>query len=116
MNQKAIAAVAEAKKHIGFPDSWARWRNPSIQAFDYSGFVQYCYKKVGINLPWTTNDQVNCGTAVSQGNLKVGHLVFPHAGYIGLYVWNGRMIHAPPNGDVVKISTITHFYTARRVA
>ena len=115
MSQKAIAAVAEAKKHIGFPDSWARWRNPSVQAFDCSGFVQYCYKQVGINLPRTTHDQVNCGTAVSKLNLKVGDLVFPRDGYVGLYVGNGQMIHAP-NGGVVKISAITRLYTARRVA
>ena len=116
MSQKAQAAVAEAKKYLGFPDSWARWRNPLLKPFDCSGLVQYCYKKVGVNLPRTTQDQVNCGTAVSQKNLKVGDLVFPKPGHVGLYVGNGKMIHAPSNGDVVKISSIYAFYTARRVA
>ena len=78
--------------------------------------VGNCYQKVGVSLPRTTYDQINRGKAVSQKNLKPGDLVFPHTGHVGIYTGNGKMIHAPQTGDVVKESNIWAFYTARRVA
>ena len=113
MSQKARAAVAEARKHIGVAHLGIDY-NPN--KFDCSGLVQYCYKKVGVNLPRTTNDQVNCGKAVSRSNIKIGDLVFTNSRHVGLYTGNGRMIHAPKIGVPVKESNISSFYTARRVA
>ena len=115
MSEKAIAAVAEARKLLGhLPDAWRYPNFPAV--FDCSGLVQYCYKKVGVSLPRTTYDQINCGKAVSQSDLKPGDLIFPNTGHVGLYIGNGKMIHAPKNGDAIKISNIVAFYTARRVA
>ena len=113
MSAKAKAAVAEAKKHLGTRYVWG---GAAPGGFDCSGLVQYCYKKAGVSLPRTTYDMINCGKSVKQSNLKVGDLVFPHTGHVGLYVGNGQMIHAPQTGDVVKISSITKFYAGRRVA
>ena len=114
MSEKAKAAVAEARKYFGYsPEPWSK---PNSPIFDCSGFVQYCYKKVGVSLPRTTHDQINCGKAVSQKNLKIGDLVFPNTGHVGLYDGNGKMIHIPKTGDSIKVSSITRFYTARRVA
>ena len=113
MSEKAKAAVAEAKKLFGYrPDPW---RNPN-SPIDCSSLVQYCYRNVGVILPRTTYEQINCGKAVSQKDLKIGDLVFPNTGHVGLYVGNGQMIHVPQTGYPTKISTITRFYTARRVA
>ena len=84
--------------------------------FDCSGLVQYCYKKVGVDLPRTTSELINRGKNVVQANLKVGDLVFPSSGHVGLYVGNGNFIHAPKRGDVVKISSVYSFYAGRRVA
>ena len=103
MSQKAKAAVAEAKKHLGTKYVWG---GAAPGGFDCSGLVQYCYNKVGVSLPRTTYDQINRGKAVSRKNLQPGDLVFPHTGHVGLYVGNGQMIHAPQTGDVVKISAI----------
>ena len=113
MSQKAKAAVAEAKRHLGTKYVWG---GAAPGGFDCSGLVQYSYKKAGVNLPRTTYEQINCGKSVAQKNLKVGDLVFPLTGHVGLYVGNGQMIHAPQTGDVVKISAITKFYAGRRVA
>ena len=112
MSQKAKDAVAEAKKIVMIRDPM---RKP-IQQFDCSFLVQYCYKKVGVNLPRTTHDQINCGKPVSQKDLRIGDLVFPNPGHVGLYIGSGKMIHAPKNGDPIKISNVYAFYTARRVA
>ncbi len=56
------------------------------------------------------------GTQVSKNNLLVGDLVFINTIHMGIYIGNNKIIHAPKAGDVVKISEITSFYTARRLA
>lgn len=105
--------VTEAKKYLGTPYLWG---GTTPSGFDCSGFVQYVYRvAAGISLPRTTYDQIYSGVAVSYNDLKPGDLVFPHTGHVGIYVGNGQMIHSPSTGDVVKISSITKFYTARRI-
>ncbi|NFN88825.1 NlpC/P60 family protein, partial [Clostridium sporogenes] len=94
-NVKAAATgqdiVNYAKQFQGTPYA-TNGTTPS--GFDCSGFVQYVYRNAaGINLPRTTYDQINEGTAVSQSNLQPGDLVFPHTGHVGIYVGNGQMIH-----------------------
>ena len=113
MSAKAKAAVAEARKHLGEPYVYG---GAAPGGFDCSGLVQYCYKTVGINLPRTTSEQINFGKSISQANLKTGDLVFPSSGHVGLYTENGKFIHAPKTGDVVKEANVYSFYTARRVA
>ena len=84
--------------------------------FDCSGFTQYVFRNAaGVSLPRTTYDQINVGTPVSYNDLQPGDLVFPHTGHVGIYVGGGQMIHAPSTGDVVKVSSVYKFYTARRV-
>ena len=84
--------------------------------FDCSGFTQYVFRNAaGVSLPRTTYEQINVGTPVSYNDLQPGDLVFPHTGHVGIYVGNGQMIHAPSTGDVVKVSSVYKFYTARRV-
>lgn len=104
--------VTEAKKHLGKPYIYGT-AGPS--SFDCSGLVQYVYKQLNINLPRTTFDQINSGTAVSQDKLQPGDLVFTASYHVGVYVGNNQIIHAPQDNDVVKTSTIWSFYAARRI-
>ncbi|MDU5261025.1 MAG: NlpC/P60 family protein [Clostridium celatum] len=92
------------------------WGGTTPDGFDCSGFTQYVFRNAaGVSLPRTTYDQINVGVAVSYNDLQPGDLVFPHTGHVGIYVGNGQMIHAPSTGDVVKVSSVYKFYTARRV-
>ena len=70
----------------------------------------------GVNLPRTTGELINAGVSVSQGNLQMGDLVFPSSGHVGLYTENGKFIHAPHSGEVVKEVNVYAFYAGRRVA
>jgi len=86
--------------------------------FDCSGFVQYIYKKFGVNLPRTSMDQVNKGTSVKIDNLQKGDLVFfmtnlalpLEVSHVGIYIGNNKFIHSPNTLDVIKISELTGFY------
>jgi peptidoglycan DL-endopeptidase LytE len=43
---------------------------------DCSGFVQYIYKKFGVNLPRTSREQAKVGTPISFKNMEIGDLMF----------------------------------------
>ena len=103
--QKLIDA---AKTQIGVPYVWGG-TSPGV-GLDCSGFTQWAYKQVGVNLPRTTYDQINVGTPIyNQSDLQVGDLIFPSVGHVGLYLGDGQMIHAPQSGDVVKIAPVYAF-------
>lgn len=107
------AIVDYAYQFLGCPYVYGA-TGPST--FDCSGFTQYVFKNAaGISLPRTTYDQINVGVAVAYDDLQPGDLVFPHTGHVGIYIGGGQMIHAPRTGDVVKVSSVYKFYTARRV-
>ena len=115
---KAVNSVDDSgyeivKKQLGKKYVWAK-SGPS--SFDCSGFTSYVFRNAaGVSLPRTTYDQINVGVAVSYNDLQPGDLVFPHTGHVGIYIGGGQMIHAPSTGDVVKVSSVYKFYTARRV-
>ena len=114
MSTTAQDAVDVARKCLGIKYVYGG-ADPK-KGFDCSGLVQYCYGCVGVNLPRSTGEQINVGTEVSQNNLKVGDLVFPSNGHVGLYTGNGNFIHAPQSGGVVKEAKVYAFFAGRRVA
>jgi cell wall-associated NlpC family hydrolase len=88
--------------------------------------VQYVFNQHGITLPRTTTEQYRIGTYVNKSNLKVGDLVFLQNTYregvshVGIYVGDGKMIHASSSKGVVisDLSTsyyVKHYYGARRI-
>lgn len=60
-------------------------------AYDCSGFVQYCYAQAGISLPRTSYDQGACGTTTS--NPQAGDIVC-WGSHVGIYIGGGMMIDA----------------------
>ena len=114
---KAAQALRLAMTKIGRPYVWGA---AGPNAFDCSGLVMWAYKQVGISLPHYTGSQWNAGTHISRSQLQPGDLVFFYSDlhHVGLYVGNGKMLHAPQTGDVVKIAPIAGrpFAGAVRVA
>ena len=113
----ADALVAYAYQFIGRPYVLGA---TGPNSFDCSGFTQYVYKQLGYGLSRTTYTQVNQGRYVPRDQLQKGDLVFSNGpasapGHVGIYVGNGQIIHAPRTGDVVKVSPIFNYTTARRI-
>jgi cell wall-associated NlpC family hydrolase len=95
------------------------WGATGPSTFDCSGLTQYAYKAAGISLPRTSQAQSTTGMAVSRSQLQPGDLVFygSPVHHVGIYLGDGKMVHAPDTGDVVKISPLQNDYSgARRVA
>ncbi|MEO8748432.1 MAG: C40 family peptidase [Rhodanobacter sp.] len=91
--------------------------------FDCSGFVRYVFAHaIGMQLPANAASQFVQGLKVSRGRLKTGDLVFFHTSgrrrisHVGIYLSNGRFIHAPTTGKSVEVSSLNESYWARHFA
>ena len=111
--------VGIAMQYLGTPYRWGG-SSPST-GFDCSGFVMYVFSRVGVSLPRVVSAQYTVGVPVSRSELQPGDLVFFNGlGHNGIYIGGNQFIHSPHTGDVVKISSITGYYSsgwvgARRV-
>ncbi|MCO4844495.1 MAG: C40 family peptidase [Sulfurovum sp.] len=105
------------------------WGGTTPEGFDCSGYVQYLYKKHNINLPRTAWEQSKKGQIVERNKLQKGDLLFfltdkkrgiPIT-HVGIYIGNGKFIHAASKKKGIIISPLTHgsyaetFVSARRV-
>ena len=110
--------VGIALHYLGVPYVWG---GSTPSGFDCSGLVMYVFAQIGVSLPHSTYSQVAMGTPVSISQLEPGDLVFfAGASHVGIYIGGGQFVHAPHTGDVVKISSLSGyyssaFYAARRI-
>src|SRR5436190_14416120 len=100
---------------VGFAEHFVgtryAWGGTSPSGFDCSGLVQFVYAHFGIPLPRTTYGQFGRGRRVGRWGLRPGDLVFfEGVGHVGMYIGNGRFIHAPHTGTRVRIQTLAGWY------
>ncbi|MDO4536449.1 MAG: NlpC/P60 family protein [Clostridium perfringens] len=117
VNESTSSIVSYAYQFIGLPYVYGA-TGPS--SFDCSGFTQHVFSKFGYSITRTTYTQVNQGTHVSRENLQPGDLVFTRGtvsspGHVGIYVGNGKMIHASRPGVGIIVGDIYDYVTARRI-
>lgn len=88
--------------------------------FDCSGLARYSYQASGIDIPRTTKDQYRFRHRVSKRNLEPGDLVFfKHwfrVTHVGIYIGNNKFIHAPKQGQSVKVSSLSEKHWRKRYA
>lgn len=107
----------------------ARGTSPET-GFDCSGFIGYVFRMAnGVMLPRTSDALFHFGApAVERDALAAGDLLFFRIGrlgekidHVGLYLGDGRFVHAPAGGGKVRIDTLalpywdTHYAGARRM-
>lgn len=105
-----LGIIETAKTRLGCPYKWGA-TGPS--KFDCSGFTQWVYKKNGISIPRTSGAQKSGGKYISISNVKPGDIVW-RPGHVGIYVGNGKVIHAPHTGAVVSYTSVSGFKCAVR--
>ncbi|MBQ2897685.1 MAG: C40 family peptidase [Clostridia bacterium] len=111
--------VNSAKQHLGKAYVYGA---SGPNAFDCSGFTSYIYKQFGYSLNRTASGQYSNGVAVSRENLQPGDLVmFTYRGmygigHVGIYMGDGKMVHAGNSSTGVVISDVfSGYYGARYV-
>ncbi len=104
------------------------WGGSSRSGFDCSGFTSYVVRNsVGRTLPHSSRAQFGKGIPVSKADLKPGDLVFfstysKGPSHVGIYVGNGKFVHASHPGSTVKATSLNsgyykdRFLGARRVS
>ena len=111
---RASQVIAIAMQYLGVPYVWGG-ASPS-QGFDCSGLTTYVFAQIGVSLPHHAASQYSYGIPVSREDLQPADLVFfDGLGHMGIYIGGGQFIHAPHTGDVVKISSLSGWYSSTYV-
>lgn len=101
------AAINKALSLQGIPYVWG---GTTTSGFDCSGFVQYIYSQLGVNLPRVSQDQARATTSIPVSQAEPGDLLFwGSAGaeyHVGIYLGNNQFIDADMPGDVTGVRNI----------
>lgn len=88
--------------------------------FDCSGLVAHVYEEAyGIRLPRTVSAQSEIGLSVGAKELEPGDLVFydtldrPYS-HVGIYLGDGKFVHAPKTGSTVRVESVKSAYWTKR--
>jgi cell wall-associated NlpC family hydrolase len=105
---KAITAV---RKQVG--KTWYVFSGATPSGWDCSGLVMWTYQQLGIELEHSATAQAHAGKVVTDP--VPGDIVaFSYDGkkwfyHVGLYIGNGKMIHAKARGTVTRIESVDEF-------
>ena len=98
-----------------------------VIGFDCTGFTYYIYNACGYSLSRLCDNQANTGIEVESNSLAAGDLLLFNngsngsIGHVGIYMGEGRFIHAANSRRGVTTDTInsgyynTYYYSARRI-
>jgi cell wall-associated NlpC family hydrolase len=101
--------------------------NTPESGFDCSGLVTYVYRDMlALNLPRTSRELAAIqGPKIATDRLTAGDLVFfgskGNVSHVGIYVGEGRFVHAPSTGGTVRLDNLdgpywrNHYTGAKRV-
>ncbi len=122
----ASALAVHAMGFMGVPYKWGG--NDAQTGLDCSGFVHAVYQQItGVVLPRTSERQAAATQAIAPHELAPGDLVFfnttgaPYS-HVGIYIGEGRFVHAPRTGSRIKLERLSaaywsaRFESARRVS
>jgi murein DD-endopeptidase len=98
-------AATAALKLVGAPYRYGG-ATPS-RGFDCSGLVQYSYQHAGVSLPHNTEKQRQLSRPIRRAELRRGDLLFfdeegKKNSHVGIYLGDGRFVHAPSSGKHVR--------------
>lgn len=101
--------------------------NSPEEGFDCSGFVGHVYQhSLGITLPRTSREISQVGISLHSNQLRPGDLVFFNTrrrsfSHVGIYIGDGKFLHAPKSGSSIRVENLnegywaSHYNGARRI-
>lgn len=86
--------------------------------FDCSGLIGFVYRAhTGLAPPRTVAALADFGQSVARRELRSGDLVLFGGGrptHAGIYIGNGRFVHAPSSGGEVRLDRLESAYWSRQ--
>jgi cell wall-associated NlpC family hydrolase len=110
--------IKTARNFIAVPYLWGG--SSSDVGFDCSGLAMTVYQLNGLDLPRSSEEQYEAGTPVERDSLLKGDLVFfatsgrDKVTHVGIYVGEGRFIHAPGRGKNIRVDSLSRSYYKKR--
>lgn len=106
-------AATNAMKMVGRP--YRAGGDTASIGFDCSGLVQFSYRQAGVVVPRSTEQQLRASVPVARAKLRRGDLVFfdqdgKKKSHVGIYLGDGRFVHAPSSGKQVRIDRLDSRY------
>ncbi len=99
IGERAATLALEA---VGVPYRWGGTAPET--GFDCSGLVRWAYGRLGVDVPHSSYALWDTGTPIDLDGMRAGDvLVFSGIGHVGMYLGDGRMIHAPYSGTEVQV-------------
>jgi cell wall-associated NlpC family hydrolase len=116
----ASELVLSAMNFLGVP--YKRGGDSAEEGFDCSGFTRHIFElSIGMVLPRRADQQAQQAglLAVARDELKPGDLVFFNTmrrafSHVGIYVGEGKFIHAPRAGAEVRVEDMRQAYWTNR--
>ncbi|MCX7759946.1 MAG: C40 family peptidase [Hydrogenothermaceae bacterium] len=107
------------KYAVGLLGTRYKFGGESINGIDCSSFVQNVFELAGYKMPRTAREQAKYGYFVKKEDLKPGDLLFfatyaRFPSHVGIYIGDGKMIHASSRGNRVEVTSINQAYYQRR--
>jgi len=112
--------VMQALALLGTPYRWGG-QTPGA-GFDCSGLVNHVVQQaLGIVLPRSAEAMSRVGAAIERSALRAGDLLFfvtrrKEVSHVGIYVGEGRFVHATSTGGDVRVSALGERYWSTRYA
>lgn len=100
-NTSGSSVLSAAYSKLGTPYVYGA---TGPNAFDCSGFTQWCYRQAGKSIGRTSGAQGSGGTRISISQAQPGDILW-RSGHVGIYIGGNTYIHAPHTGDVVRIAS-----------
>jgi len=115
--ERSKRLIEEAYRWIGTPYVYG---GTTRSGTDCSGFLQSVYRNaLGISIPRSTREQSEYCANVKADNLEAGDLVFFNSNgrkgkvsHVGLYVGNGKIVHASSSRGVIESRLSEKYYTS----
>jgi cell wall-associated NlpC family hydrolase len=118
VGEKATDMLTQAMGLLGVP--YRRGGSSEETGFDCSGFVRHLYEKsFGRLLPRRADEQAKATETIDRTELKPGDLVFFNTmkrafSHVGIYVGDGKFIHAPRAGKSIRVDDMRSAYWQKR--
>lgn len=118
LNPAREAILKSAYRSLGITYRWGG--NTPREGFDCSGLTKFTHKNVHLSIPRTALEQSQASRTISRRDLKPGDMIFfrtsgKKVNHVGIYVGDGKFIHAASGGGKVTLDDLRRAYWQQRL-